>query len=127
MTCFPARPAALTLCFVFAAVLTAGCATEAPGIKSNYVQQWTTVDGDVEAVTEAAAGVLENYEFKNVESQTTRVDGRATASKADGEEITVDVRRVDDDSSEVTVRVGTTGDGELGIELVQEIAEELAG
>ncbi|MEO1237942.1 MAG: DUF3568 family protein [Planctomycetota bacterium] len=118
------RLAVPTLCFAFVVISAAGCATDAPGIKSNYVQQWTTVGGNVEAATAAAAEVLEEYEFKNVESQTTRVDGRATANKADGEEITVDVRRVDDDASEVTVRVGTTGDGDLGIELVQKIFEE---
>lgn len=103
-----------------------GCETDAPGIKSNYVQQWSTVAGDVETVTDAAESVLSDYNLTDVDSKTTKIDGTAMGMKADGTEITVDVRKVTADSSEVSVRVGTTGDNELGKEIIKKIEKQLA-
>ncbi|MEM8738688.1 MAG: DUF3568 family protein [Planctomycetota bacterium] len=103
-----------------------GCQTDAPGIKSNFVQQWSTLDGSVEETTEAAAEVLESYELENVTSKNTKVDGLVTGEKADGKEISVDIRRVTDETSEASVRVGTVGDPDLGIEIVAKIKEKLS-
>lgn len=103
-----------------------GCQTDAPGIKSNYVQQWSTVDGDVEEVTEAAESVLSGYNLTDVDSKMTNIDGTAMGKKADGTEIGVDVRKVTTETSEVSVRVGTAGDPELGKEIIQKIKKELA-
>ncbi|MEL7089636.1 MAG: DUF3568 family protein [Planctomycetota bacterium] len=107
--------------------LMTGCSTDAPGIKSNYVQQWTLVSGSVEEATAAAEDVLGEYDLKDVKTQSTKLDGMATGEMADGTEINVDIRKATDETSEVTVRVGTAGDPALGIEIAEKIKEELAG
>lgn len=103
-----------------------GCATDAPGIKSNYVQQWSNVTGDVEAVTEAAEEVLGSYDLKDIASDATKLDGSVKGMMADATEVVVDVRKLTENSSEVSVRVGTVGDPALGTEIVQKIEAKLA-
>lgn len=103
-----------------------GCATDAPGIKSNYVQQWSTVNGSVEEATEAAEAVLSDYDLKDVTTTSTKIDGNAKGTMADGTEVAVDTRKLTDETSEVSVRVGTVGDPTLGTEIVQKIEAELA-
>lgn len=103
-----------------------GCATDAPGIKSNYVQQWSTVNGSVEEATEAAESVLSGYDLKDVTTTSTKIDGNAKGMMADGTEIAVDTRKLTEETSEVSVRVGTVGDPALGTEIVQKIEAELA-
>lgn len=103
-----------------------GCKTDAPGIKSNYVQQWTIVDGDVEAASETAESVLEDYDFKEVDATMDKVSGVVTAMMADGSKVTVDVRKATQETSEVTVRIGTAGDNALGKEIATKIRKKLA-
>lgn len=103
-----------------------GCATDAPGIKSNYVQQWSAVNGSVEEATNAAESVLSDYDLKDVTTTSTKIDGNAKGTMADGTEIAVDTRKLTDETSEVSVRVGTVGDPTLGTEIVQKIEAELA-
>ncbi|MEM9882785.1 MAG: hypothetical protein AAF800_07700 [Planctomycetota bacterium] len=113
-------------------LLLPGCATDAPGIKSNFVRQWTVVDADVPAATAAAEAVLESYDLRNVESGTTQLDGVARGFRADGGEVVVEVRRARDDDgqaiegSEVSVRVGTVGDEAIGVEIAEKVRERLA-
>ncbi|MEM6459246.1 MAG: DUF3568 family protein [Planctomycetota bacterium] len=112
-------------------LLLSGCATDAPGIKSNFVRQWTVVDADVEAATAAAEDVLESYELRDVESGTTQLDGVARGFRADGTEIVVEVRRARDEDgqavagSEVSVRVGTVGDEPIGVEIAEKIRDRV--
>jgi ribosome-binding ATPase YchF (GTP1/OBG family) len=102
-----------------------GCKTDTAGVSTNAVQQWTMVNGDIEAATDAAEEVLEDYDLLNVEAKTTKLDGTVTGEKADGTEVAVDIREVTDDSSEVTVRVGTLGDNDLGTEIADKIKSAL--
>ncbi|MEM7678508.1 MAG: DUF3568 family protein [Myxococcota bacterium] len=103
-----------------------GCATDAPGIKSNYVQQWSNASGSVEDATAAAEDVLGEYDLKDITTSSTKLDGSAKGMMADGTEVVVDVRKVTDETSEVSVRVGTVGDPDLGTEIVQKIEAALA-
>lgn len=103
-----------------------GCSTDAPGVKSNYVQQWSNVSGSVEEVTEAAEDILGEYELKDIKTKTTKLDGSVTGSKADGTVIKVDVRKLTSETSEVSARVGTVGDPTLGVEIVNKIEEKFA-
>ena len=104
----------------------AGCETSAPGVESNKVQQWVTVDGDVSEAADAAEEVLSDYDLKDVDAKTTAIDGTVTGKKADGTEVRVSISKVTDETSEVTVRVGTLGDNTLGTEIAHKIKKELA-
>ncbi len=103
-----------------------GCATDAPGIKSNYVQQWSSVNGSVDEAVAAAEEVLGDYELKGVEGNATKLDGNVKGMMADGTEVAVDIRKMTEETSEVSVRVGTVGDPVLGTEIVQKIEAQLA-
>ena len=100
------------------------CQTNQPGVKSNYRSQWTTVSGDTVKATKAAKEVLEDLKLKDIQSQSTTVDGYAHGYTADLTKITVDVKRITDATSEVSVNVGT-GDPALGTDIVARIQREL--
>ncbi len=120
------RPAlALSLALGVAGTGLVGCETDTAGVSSNYKQQWTSVNGDVTEATEAAEEVLQDYDLNNVESNATKLDGSAMGKMADGTEVSVDIRRQTDKTSEVTVSVGALGDPTLGIEIADKIKESL--
>jgi hypothetical protein len=111
--------AAVTL-FVFAT----GCSTKGePDVKSDYKSQWTTVSADTKTTTDAAKAVLAGYEFKDVQASSTEVDGKATASKADGTKITVSISKADK-GSQVSVDVGALGDPSLGAAIAEKIKQK---
>ena len=101
------------------------CKTDTAGVKSNYRQQYTTVDATAPEATEAAKEVLESLGLKDVKATSTKLDGMATAKTADGTDVTVSVKRVTGSSSELTVVVGTLGDPQLGKTIVSKIRENL--
>lgn len=101
-----------------------GCSTNgAPGVKSDYKSQWTTVSASPKATTDAAKAVLAGYSFMDVQASSTEVDGKATAKKADGTAITVSINKKDN-GSEVSVDVGTLGDPSLGAEIAEKIRQK---
>ena len=102
-----------------------GCETKTAGVQSDGVRQWSTVEGDVEEVTETAEEVLTDMNLLEVDSRMTNLDGRVTAKKADGTEIEIKVvPAVEGETSEVTIWVGTTGDRKLGQKILGEIRKE---
>jgi hypothetical protein len=104
----------------------AGCETSQPGVESNKVQQWTTVNGDIEAATEAAEDVLEEYDLRDIEAMSTSLDGEVKGKKADDTDIWVNIKKLTDETSEVTVQVGKVGDTALGAEIASKIKKQLA-
>ena len=105
-------------------VVATGCqSSSAPGVKSDYKSQWTTVSSDTKATTEAAKAVLTGYDFKDVQGTSTDVDGKATAKKADGTVITVSINKADN-GSQVSVDVGTLGDPSLGAAIAEKIKQK---
>jgi hypothetical protein len=120
---------AITLSFSLALALTLGAcqSKHESGVKSNYRTQWSTVDADVKTTTSAAEDVLRDAEMKDVKSNSTNVDGKATGKKADGTEVKVAVRREKGDTSQVSVTVGTLGDPSLGAEFARKIKESAEG
>jgi Zn-dependent membrane protease YugP len=91
------------------------------GVKSNYMEQWTDVNANVETTTDAAKSVLETEGLKDVSASATKVDGKATAKKADGTKVTAAVKKLTDTSSQLSVSVGTMGDPKWGAQLAKEI------
>lgn len=112
--------AAVTL-FTFAT----GCSTKGDsGVKSDYKSQWTTVPSDTRTTTDAAKAVLAGYDFKDVQATSTDVDGKATAKKADGTQVTVSITKADN-GSQVSVDVGTLGDPSLGADIAEKIKQKV--
>src|SRR5688572_29801164 len=79
------------------------------GVKSDYRAQWTSVNADTSATTEAARAVLNEQGLKDVKANSTQVDGKATAKKADGTKVDVTIKKQSDNMSQVSVVVGTIG------------------
>ena len=116
---------ALALTLGVAGTALVGCETDKAGIDSNYRSQWTMVNGDVAEATDAAEEVLSDYDLKDVDSNATELDGNAMGKMADGTAVSVDIRRATEETSEVTVTVGTLGDQTLGIEIADKIKQKL--
>jgi hypothetical protein len=62
-----------------------------------------------------------------VTASSTNVDGKATGKKADGTKVTVSVKKKGDNSSEVSVNVGTMGDPSLGADLARKVKQRAEG
>jgi hypothetical protein len=119
------RIATTLLATVILSVIATGCSTKSdPGVKSDYKSQWTSVSADTKTTTEAAKSVLAGYNFKDIQSSSTDVDGKATAKKADGTEITVSINKADQ-GSKVSVDVGTLGDPSLGADIAEKIRQKV--
>jgi hypothetical protein len=111
-----------------ALVLLAGCSSShEQGVTSDYRSQWTTVNADTRATTEAAKAVFMEDGLKDVSGSSTGVDGTATAKKADGTKVKAAVERKGDNASQVSVTVGTMGDPSLGANIAKRIKDRAEG
>ena len=111
----------------FPVITVTGCKTDEPGVKSSYRSQWTTVSGNTMKATEAAKDVLQELKLQNVDAKSTALDGYATGFTADNKKIAVDIKKLTDTTSEVSVNVGSMGDPEMGKDIIARIHKELAG
>ena len=107
--------------------LSACASSKQEGVKTNYMQQWTMVNADIKATTDAAKAVLESEGLTDVKATSTNVDGKATGKKADGSKVSVSVAKKGDKSSEVSVQVGTMGDPSLGAEIAKKVKDSAEG
>jgi hypothetical protein len=99
-----------------------GCkSTHESGVKSNLHSQWTDVSANTQMTTDAAKSVLNDQGLKDVSGSATNVDGKATGKMADGTKVNVDVKKMTDKSSQVSVTVGTMGDPKLGAEIAKKV------
>jgi hypothetical protein len=106
----------------------AGCASHhEQGVTSDYRSQWTNVAADTKTATEAARAVLEQRGLKGVTAESTGVDGIARAKTADGTNVTVNVKKISDTSSQVSVTVGNMGDPTLGADIAKNIQTQVEG
>jgi len=101
------------------------CKTDDAGVKSTYRSQWTTVAGNTVDATEAAKDVLEDLKLQRIASSSTGLDGYASGYTADNKKINVDVKKLNDETSEVSVNVGTVGDPGMGKDIIARIQREL--
>ena len=107
--------------------VTACTSTKQEGVKTNYMSQWTMVNANTAATTDAAKSVLEDEGLKDVNASSSKVDGKATGKKADGTKVNVAIAKKSDSSSEVSVTVGTMGDPSLGAEIAKKIKDKAEG
>src|SRR5581483_6099256 len=112
--------AAATL--VIAGLLGIGCASQhQEGVTSDMHSQWTNVNADPAKTTEAAKTVLMDENLTNIDAHSTGVDGVATGKKADGTQVTVNIKKLDSGGSQVSVNVGMIGDPSLGAEIAKKV------
>lgn len=113
---------------VFVSMALSACQSKhQEGVTSDYRAQWTSVNADTQATTEAARAVLEGEGLKDVQASSTNVDGKATAKKADGTKVNVTIKKQSDTMSQVSVVVGTIGQPALGAELATKIKSRAEG
>ena len=109
---------------VILGLLVGACkSTHEEGVKSNIHSQWLVVAADTKTTTAAAQSVLASEGLKDVKSESTGVDGKATGKKADGTVITATIKKKTDTSSELTVTVGSMGEPSLGASIAKKIQE----
>src|SRR5690349_9539124 len=102
--------------------LLAGCSSRNPeGVKSDYMTQWTTVAADTAKTTDAAKSVLKDEGLKEVMANSTNMDGTASGLQADGTKVAVNIKKVSDTTSEVSVNVGALGNPDQGTALASRI------
>ena len=101
----------------------AACSSSEKGVKSNYMEQWTTVNANTARTTDAAKAVLEGEGLKEVNGSSTNVDGTASGKMSDGTKVRVSVKK-EGEGSQVSVKVGSMGDPKLGAELARKIKDK---
>ncbi len=118
----------LLAAFAVIGLALAGCkSTHEEGVTSNMMEQWTTVNANTEATTNAAKAVLEDKGLKDVKASSTMLDGTASGKQADGTKVSVTIKKVTDKSSQVTVKVGAMGSPSLGAEITKDIKNKAEG
>lgn len=122
---FPIARLSAALALTATLALGVGCQTDTAGVRSNQVQQYTSVNASTEEVIDTAKNVLSEYDLKGITGDSTGLDGEAHGKMADGTEVWVTARRESDTMTEVTVQVGTAGDNTLGQEIAGKIREQL--
>jgi hypothetical protein len=90
------------------------------GIKTTHRSQWTTVNADVATTISAAEAVLNEMEFLKVKASNTSVDGVASANKADGTKIRVNLKKKGS-GTQVSVSIGIAGEPKLGADILKRI------
>ena len=76
-----------------------------------------TIHGSPKQVVEAAESVLRDMDLHVVSSAASGVDGKLVARSALDKPIHIEVRKVDDATSKLAIRIGTFGDAELSREI----------
>jgi hypothetical protein len=122
------KNSAILLALGLVSYLTVGCATDKPGMTDTLGTYTVTVNGSPDKVTTAAYKACTDLKLSNVDSGNggTKVDGRVTAQTAENTQVTIDIAQSGDNSSKVSIRVGTTGDQNLSSQLVDRINAHLS-
>jgi hypothetical protein len=104
--------------------LTNGSA-EAAGAKYRMGSLSATIDAPTRKTFEAATEVIEDLELRVDKAESSDVDAEIIAHSARDKKITLRVEALDEDSSEISIRVGSLGDEDISIRIYRRILEEL--
>lgn len=119
-----ARIASFVTLIAIAALVTA-CQTTDPGVRSTGFEQYTSIDAGTAAATSAAESVLSDLGLHDVKSSSTNVDGWASGQMADKSPVKVTLKRVSDNVSDISVKVGSIGDTPLGMDIIARVRAKL--
>jgi hypothetical protein len=84
------------------------------------------VSSTPDKVTAAAIKAAGDLKLLNIAGNGTAVDGRVTATDAQGDAVTIDIAQAGDGVSKVTIHVGATGDDAISKQLVDRINSHLS-
>ena len=119
------RAGLLVIALVACCIIPLGCETTEPGVRTTMLEQYTTLDVGTAPATQAAADVLNDLGLHEVEHSSTNVDGWAKGFMADKSLIKVMISRATDTSSDISVKVGATGDTALGQDIIARVRAKL--
>lgn len=102
-----------------------GCTTPQPGVSNQFGTLETLVEADTKAVTEAAKDTLEDMDLVIVSSQATAIDGQVIARTAQDKKVTVTAEKAGENLTKMYIRVGTVGDQEVSLDILERIQNRL--
>jgi hypothetical protein len=103
-----------------------GCQTESPGATQTLGAYSTMVDSSPDKVTAAAQKAAADLNLSNIAGNGTKVDGKVTATNAQGDAVTIDIEQAGDNVSKVTIHVGVAGDEAVSKQLIDRINSHLS-
>src|ERR1700733_8943332 len=109
----------LSLGFLLATI--GGCQTDSPGVKDTLGSYSALVNASPDRVTNAAAASLKDMKLLNITSDSTKIDGKVTATTAQNDPVTINVEQAGDNISKVSIRVGSTGDEVVSKQILDRI------
>jgi predicted lipoprotein len=102
------------------------CETDTPGATDTLGVYSTNVDSTPDKVTAAAQKAAADLKLLNIVGNGTAVDGKVTATDAQGDAVTIDIEQSGDGVSKVTIHVGATGDPAMSKQLIDRINSHLS-
>jgi phage-related protein len=109
--------------FLFTAT---GCSTDQVGTTDTVGTYSTHVDATPDKATTAAGKACEDLKLNNINSNGTKVDGKVTATTAQGQDVTINIEQAGENVSKVSIRVGATGDEAVSKQLVDRLRSHLS-
>lgn len=106
--------------------LVAGCTSSPePGVTAKLNQLETRVQGNPEQVASAANEVLKEMDLFVISSRANRLDGRVIARSGTDRRLTIDLKNVGEDRTEVSLQGAGNifRDSGLGLSILSEIRE----
>lgn len=110
---------------VLAMLFVAACKTGEPGVRNQAGTVTTRLDHPPDVIVTATKKAVDELKLTLISSKATKLDGEVVARTAQGENVVVTVERETDTISKVWIRVGTTGDQDVSMTLLDKIKENL--
>jgi hypothetical protein len=103
-----------------------GCSTDEPGATDTLGTYTVNVDASPDKVTDAANKACQDLKLSNINANGSKVDGKVTGLTAQGQDVSIDIKQSGEDVSQVSIRVGATGDQAISKQLVDRIKAHLS-
>ncbi len=85
-----------------------------------------TLEASPQEVVDAAQATIEEMGFSVISARASEVDGRVEGRTANDRDITIEVDRQNEGTSDISIRVGTFGDEELSREIYNRIQQRVS-
>ncbi len=102
-----------------------GCKTDQPGVTNTAGTIKATLASNPDKVTEVSKKVLEDMDLAIISSGSTSIDGQVEARTAQDVKVKITCNKAGDDVTDISIRVGTLGDKQLSMTILDEIKKEL--
>lgn len=106
-----------------AAVLVGGAAAGTVAYVGGDLKK--TEEGTIAQLAEATEDAFKDLEYKQISNNTDKTSGELIARTSGDDKITVTLTMKTDDTTEVGIRVGTFGDQDLSLTILDQIEKNL--